>query len=85
MSLRARPAVLRSLAIKVSPEMQDADLKRRFIDEMQIMGQLQHPGIPPVHDLGELADGRPFFAKKLIMQRWRLLLRGQPSKISAAG
>src|SRR5262249_43788950 len=27
---------------------------------------LQHPGIPPVHDRGELPDGRPFFAMKLI-------------------
>jgi tetratricopeptide (TPR) repeat protein len=30
------------------------------------MGQLQHPGIPPVYDLGELPDGRPYFALKLI-------------------
>jgi tetratricopeptide (TPR) repeat protein len=33
------------------------------------MGQLQHPGIPPVYDLGELPDGRPFFALKLIQGR----------------
>jgi tetratricopeptide (TPR) repeat protein len=45
------------------------ELKRRFLDEAQILGQLQHPGIPPVHDLGELPDGRPFFAMKLIQGR----------------
>ena len=39
---------------------------RRFATEARIAGQLQHPGIPPVHDLGTLADGRPFLAMKLI-------------------
>ena len=39
---------------------------RRFADEARITGQLQHPGIPPVHDLGTLPDGRPFLAMKLI-------------------
>jgi serine/threonine protein kinase len=39
---------------------------RRFADEARIAGQLQHPGIPPVHDLGTLPDGRPFLAMKLI-------------------
>ena len=42
---------------------------RRFIDEARIAGQLQHPGIPPVHDLGTLPDGRPFLAMKLIKGR----------------
>jgi hypothetical protein len=39
---------------------------RRFGDEARIAAQLQHPGIPPVHDLGKLPDGRPFLAMKLI-------------------
>jgi tetratricopeptide (TPR) repeat protein len=38
----------------------------RFIEEAKIAGQLQHAGIPPVHDLGTLDDGRPFLAMKLI-------------------
>src|SRR5262245_58286854 len=32
----------------------------RFVEESQITGQLQHPGIPPVHRVGTLSDGRPF-------------------------
>jgi serine/threonine protein kinase len=32
----------------------------RFVEEAQIGGQLQHPGIVPVYDLG-MSDGRPFF------------------------
>ncbi|MFO0796390.1 MAG: serine/threonine-protein kinase [Gemmataceae bacterium] len=39
---------------------------RRFATEARVAGQLQHPGIPPVHDLGTLPDGRPFLAMKLI-------------------
>ena len=38
----------------------------RFADEARITGQLQHPSIPPVHDVGTLSDGRPFLAMKLI-------------------
>jgi serine/threonine protein kinase/formylglycine-generating enzyme required for sulfatase activity len=42
---------------------------RRFVDEAKITGQLQHPGIPPVHEVGELPDGRPFLVMKLIKGR----------------
>ncbi len=38
---------------------------QRFVEEAQIGGQLQHPGIVPVYELGT-RDGRPFFAMKLI-------------------
>lgn len=38
----------------------------RFLDEAQITGQLQHPGIPAVHQVGKLPDGRPFMVMKLI-------------------
>jgi serine/threonine-protein kinase len=70
--LRVRDSVLgRSLALKaLLEEHKDRpELVRRFLDEARLMGQLQHPGVPPVHDLGELPDGRPFFALKLIKGR----------------
>src|SRR5262249_59568151 len=38
----------------------------RFLDEARITAQLQHPGIPPIHQVGTLPDGRPFLAMKLI-------------------
>ena len=44
----------------------DSPVARRFADEARITAQLQHPGIPPVHDLGTLPDDRPFLAMKLI-------------------
>jgi len=58
----------RTLAVKVLLEKHadNEDLKRRFLEEAQIMGQLQHPGVAPIHDIGRLADGRPFFSMKQI-------------------
>ncbi|HYH63424.1 MAG TPA: protein kinase, partial [Urbifossiella sp.] len=58
----------REVAVKVLQDDCPADsaLARRFADEARIAAQLQHPGIPPVHDYGVLPDGRPFLAMKLI-------------------
>lgn len=38
----------------------------RFAHEAQVTGQLSHPSIVPVHDLGILSDGRPYYAMKRI-------------------
>ncbi len=38
----------------------------RFIRESQIAARLAHPGIPPVYALGEMQNGSPFLAMKLI-------------------
>jgi tetratricopeptide (TPR) repeat protein/tRNA A-37 threonylcarbamoyl transferase component Bud32 len=61
-------ALGREVAVKVLQERfaLDSDTARRFTEEARISAQLQHPGIPPVHDLGTLPDGRPFLAMKLI-------------------
>jgi eukaryotic-like serine/threonine-protein kinase len=72
----------RTLALKVMLEHHQGspDIERRFRDEAQITGQLQHPGIPPIHELGTLPDGRPFLAMKLIRGRTLAdLLRQRPS------
>jgi serine/threonine-protein kinase len=69
---RARdPELNRTLAIKVmrSDYAGRPESRRRFLEEAQVTGQLQHPGIPPVHEVGTLPDGRPFFAMKLIRGR----------------
>ena len=61
----------RDLAVKVLLEehRDNPDLVRRFIEEAQIGGQLQHPGIVPVYELGCFADSRPFFTMKLVKGR----------------
>lgn len=62
------PELGRELAVKVlRPDLAShPELVRRFIEEAQITGQLQHPGVPPVHEIGVLEDGRPYFSMKLL-------------------
>ncbi len=66
---RARDTSLnRDVAVKLLQEKYDSSslAAHRFLDEAHITGQLQHPGIPPVHEIGTLSDGRPFLVMKLI-------------------
>ncbi len=58
----------RDLAIKVLLDVHkdNPQVIQRFIEEAQIGGQLQHPGIAPVYELGQFADQRPFFSMKLV-------------------
>jgi serine/threonine-protein kinase len=45
------------------------EVLQRFVEEAQIGGQLQHPGIVPVYELGLMADERPYFTMKLVKGR----------------
>jgi hypothetical protein len=42
------------------------ELAARLLREAKILARLEHPGIVPVHDAGTLADGRVFYAMKLV-------------------
>jgi eukaryotic-like serine/threonine-protein kinase len=67
--LKGRDADLgRELAVKILLESHrdKPEMVRRFIEEAQIAGQLQHPGIVPVYELGAFGDHRPYFAMKLV-------------------
>jgi len=61
----------RDVAVKVldSELAKRPEVVQRFIEEAQIGGQLQHPGIVPVYELGLMADERPYFTMKLIKGR----------------
>jgi tRNA A-37 threonylcarbamoyl transferase component Bud32 len=66
---RGRDTLLaREVALKVLREQvfEDGGASERFHEEARHIGRLEHPSIVPVYDLGELSDGRPFFAMKLI-------------------
>ncbi|MFK7821536.1 MAG: tetratricopeptide repeat protein [Planctomycetaceae bacterium] len=58
----------RLVAVKVmkARDVGNDQLRRRFFAEAQICSQLSHPNIVPVHDMGELPDGRGFYAMKLV-------------------
>lgn len=42
------------------------DSRLRFMQEAEITGGLEHPGIVPVYGLGSYQDGRPFYAMRFI-------------------
>ncbi|MBK8268827.1 MAG: protein kinase [Planctomycetes bacterium] len=42
---------------------------QRFMEEAQVTGQLQHPGILPIYEFGLQEDQRPFFTMKLVKGR----------------
>ena len=58
----------RTLAIKTlrTQFRSNATAVDRFMREALLTGMLQHPGIPPVYDHGQLPDGTPFFSMKLV-------------------
>ncbi|MBK7645027.1 MAG: protein kinase [Planctomycetes bacterium] len=58
----------RDVAVKVldGKLAQRPEVVQRFIEEAQIGGQLQHPGIVPVYELGLMADDCPYFTMKLV-------------------
>ena len=58
-----RDVAVKLLADRFAP---DSQFALRFLSEARITGQLQHPGIPAVHQVGTLPNGRPFLAMKLI-------------------
>ena len=61
----------RDVAVKVlrDEHLRSPEVVQRFVEEAQIGGQLQHPGIVPVYELGVRDDARPFFAMKLVKGR----------------
>jgi len=55
----------RDVAIKVLAA-STVGMGERLRQEARILGQLEHPGILPIHDIGTLADGRLFYVMKLV-------------------
>jgi len=58
----------RSVALKVNAASSSgaSELADRLRHEAQVIARLEHPGIVPVHDVGTLADGRVYYAMKLV-------------------
>ena len=57
----------RLVALKVlAAELSTPAAAERMREEARTIAQLEHPGIVPIHDIGELPDGRIFYAMKLV-------------------
>ena len=72
----ARDSALdREVALKVVDRPSaDEETIDRLAREARILARLEHPGIVPVHDFGQLPDGRLFYAMKRVrgdrLDRW---------------
>ena len=80
---RARDRALeREVALKVVNEARsDPGLAERLVREAKTIAALEHPSIPPVHEIGALADGRAYYVMKLV--RGTTLAHAEPGSPSA--
>ncbi len=69
------PALERTVAMKVLRPLERGgpgdwaptrDQMRRFLDEARVTGQLDHPGVVPVHAMGLDGQGQMFFTMRLV-------------------
>ncbi len=58
----ARPVAVKRLL----PELDDTSALLRFVEEIRTIGQLEHPNIVPIHDVGVDEQGRYFFVMKYV-------------------
>jgi eukaryotic-like serine/threonine-protein kinase len=69
----ARDATIgRQVALKeLRPERATTpDIRARFVKEAQITGQLEHPGIVPIYEIGKhIADNSPFYTMRFVRGR----------------
>jgi WD40 repeat protein len=76
---RARQnAMRREVALKqIHPESaRDPKQRSKFMREAEFTGNLAHPNIVPVHDLGRTADGTLFYAMKAVHgSQWEAVIR----------
>lgn len=61
--------IRREVAVKYLLKHTDGRSKARFVEEAQITGQLEHPNIVPIHELGVDGQGRMFFTMKMVRGR----------------
>ena len=59
-------AIRRGVAMKVMLQSGDAGDLTRFVEEAQITGQLEHPNIVPVHELGVDEQDQFFYTMKFV-------------------
>ncbi|UCD31369.1 MAG: serine/threonine protein kinase, partial [Desulfobacterales bacterium] len=60
--------IRRKVAMKVLPPSDEPDVSqvKRFLEEAQITGQLEHPNIVPVHEVGVDEESNIYFTMKLV-------------------
>lgn len=64
--LATQESLHRQVAIKVLQRLDDEAFAKRFIKEAHLVASLHHPVIITIHDIGRLADGRPYIAMEFV-------------------
>ena len=84
----ARDAELnREVALKelLDRHADDQNSRSRFLQEAEITGGLEHPGVVPIYGLGQYADGRPYYAMRFIrgdsLRQWIERFHEQSDKV----
>ncbi|MFZ2959559.1 MAG: serine/threonine-protein kinase [Candidatus Ozemobacteraceae bacterium] len=70
----------REIALKmIKPEfMADEIVKKKFLSEALVTGELDHPNIVPIHELGTTDEGNLFYAMKQVKGKsWKELIKGK--------
>lgn len=67
-SLAMDEELRREVALKEiqSHHADNSDNRFRFVQEAEITGRLEHPGIVPVYGMGEYSNGRPYYAMQFV-------------------
>ena len=79
-------AIERKVAMKVLLDPEDQDAVSRFIIEAKVTGQLEHPNIVPIYELGVDENGQPFYTMKMVRgitlekSRWSCSPRASPRR-----
>jgi serine/threonine-protein kinase len=83
----------RDVAIKFLHDrhVQDSESQSRFFREAEITGRLDHPGVVPVHGVGNTGTGTPFYVMRFIrgetleeaIQRYHQSLKKNPWAVAA--
>jgi serine/threonine-protein kinase len=61
------PVMGRDVALKiVRPDRRGRQLEARFVNEACVQGQLDHPNVVPVFDVGRDETGCPFFTMRRV-------------------
>jgi serine/threonine protein kinase len=80
---RARDtAIGHDVAIKILFPGAAPNICWRFLTTARIMVSLHHPGLPPVHEVNQLPDGRPYLVMKLIKGRTLAQILKEPESSS---
>ncbi len=64
----ARRVALKTMRTPNHPDQVEARA-RRFLREAQITGALDHPGIVPIHEMGTVRDGVPYYTMRVVSGR----------------